>query len=114
MTNFSPKEILIKTKEALKTRGWFQGNFVEPAARCGVQRVCFIGAMNLALRGNPYHCNPNIINDNDNERIALNAVVHTAHESDRAIDNVVQWNDHPLRTIEEVYQTIDQAIEKLK
>jgi hypothetical protein len=102
----SPVEILIKTKQTLKERGWFQGNMVEPGTD-GYGAVCFIGAMNVAMRGNPRDCNfTPIVN---NEQIALRTIREISK-----VHSTITWNDNPRRTITEINQVIDQAIETLK
>lgn len=101
---FSSVEILCRTKDALRKRGWFKGNLVEPNT-AGEGAVCLIGAMNVAMRGNPFDCNQSVLNT---ESIALDAIRKVT-----GIDSIVEWNDAPVRTIDQVYQTIDQTVETL-
>ncbi len=102
-TELSPVEILTKTKEVLKTRGWFQGNLVEPGTN-GNGRVCLLGAMNLVMRNNPRDCGSYLHNE-----YIINKTIKNL-----TCQDIVAWNDHPTRTIAQVNQTLDQAIKRLK
>lgn len=108
-TELSPVDILIKVKKTLSLRGWFQGNLVEPNTE-SKGRVCFIGAMNVAMRDNPYEARSIY---KCNEGVVMDTIIRLIKE-DTGQASTVLWNDNPCRTIVQVNKLIDQAIKNLK
>ncbi len=90
------KDILIKAREVLVTRGWTQGAY-EDSKGC----VCLYGALNVADGKEPQ--------DETRNSAAFNEAV-AALEDQIGCDYLDVWNDEYDRTVDDVLAVIDRAV----
>lgn len=93
-------DILKRTKAVLLSRGWFQGDYVNPITG----EVCIVGAMNIAKEGIPF---PD--DDDDDEPDPAHDLVSNLCFKEWCED-IGQWNDMHGRTPEQVLALMDRAI----
>lgn len=91
-------EVLIRAKDELLTRGWCQGTYRNDAAA-----VCALGAIIAAS------CDAPSVDFGTGFVIRAEAALHRAIGLS-PLRGVMQWNDEPTRTPEQVLDAFDAAI----
>jgi hypothetical protein len=112
-TEPTPQQLLTRAAEILDERGWFQGWYIRDDG-C----VCAVGAVNLAA--SEADGNEALDLDAESEWDNISTSVRWARENALealrgAVDgSIVEWNDKPGRTKDEVQAILRRAAERGK
>lgn len=104
--NITPEQISADCRavaDVIERNGWHQGGyyFAESGKLAGDSRVCALGAINVVVHGLPW---APMWHTAARERCGALVMAITGHirATGQAGDTLVDWNDEPGRTAEEV------------
>lgn len=106
-------ETLTEARDLLINEGWTQGIYFEVLDDSGVCHRCAMGA----LRQYDKEDHPHVIATLEVRDILLAAMREVDNDAGDGVLcflSVIQWNDHPGRTKEQVIEAFNKAIELAK
>ena len=99
-------------KQILRDNGWCRGKYHNGATG----QFCIMGALNKAGHDKSDELEDRVESNESCQRMLLRTITEKqyTHPDGRTYNVLESWNDHPDRTEEEVFETIDLTLERMK